>query len=347
MHFQKIEMFFTMHYYLFIFRILGLAPFAVNVASLRQNHVENPEKPVSISHIGSIYNIFMSCFTCFLCIKNFKAIFSVNISSLNMLTKMVGSYFNIMGYVLIIIIWLSFIQRQAEVVSLGNTILDIYRRIGELTKIKGLPRKLMLKMVWQLIISTIVITNIFIIIDFSILIAISYCMPTVIINYTLMQYSFILDIIGYGVDILNSLLKTLGEIKTTLPLFVRKNHIPNDVQSRLSTVRMLHHQLIQISHKVTNFYAIPLFLGIPFFLVMIIYSTYFVLLPFMNQTEAKTIMYFNGFGLIIAQSTPVIFVAISATQLKEVIKQTANVIHIILDNCICSSSTTTMVMVET
>nr|XP_011299248.1 PREDICTED: uncharacterized protein LOC105264214 [Fopius arisanus] len=148
----------------------------------------------------------------------------------------------------------------------------------------------------------------------SILTLIIFVCPSIIISWTIVQYSLVLHLVDERIANVNKSLLKIGKIPVDLEMpsvFIRKT--PVDDSGQITTIRRVDVELCNFCYKIRDFYALPTLMTVTFFGSSLVYSSYFLAMPLVTRSNHH--------------------LHLTVTKITRTVKKTANIIHLLLDNC--------------
>ncbi|THK33158.1 putative gustatory receptor 39b [Diachasma alloeum] len=327
----------TVYCNLFVFRLLGLAPFSVRTSCLLGINLRSNDKKIfSVSKFGYIYNAILTVSMTWLIINSKIYVFPATIRVEELLPKLVGKSLMVFGYAMAVIIWIAYILRQSSMVTIANGIYDSFRVMESCRDIHVKHGNcLMFKWLVFLMSSVYICVVEHIEYSYTSIIVIYIKLSGLVLGWMMLQYSFILDVFRDRFADLNEGLLRIGRVSEEFEVpsfFHRKILINSTVLADIATLRRVHGELCHLCYQVGDNYALLVLLVIIVFSAGSVYNIYFLLIPAISNYP-PLLPLITGIGWIVIQLSAVIYLTTSATRVTQAVRRTAHVIHALLDMC--------------
>ncbi|THK33159.1 uncharacterized protein LOC114841434 [Diachasma alloeum] len=332
------------HLIFFFFKIIGLAPFAVDIPRLLEAKKEHnsPKKTFTASTIGIIHNCALIACIIYVDSQTFDSVRRDPSAQVIKLPKIIGRCLTAIGFLLSIFIWALYILRVRRIVALANELLEID---GIMFRANSLhlkfPKAIVLVSAVHFTMSGYLIAAEVSTQQTSIHVLIVFVLPSIIVSWTLVQYSLVLHMIEERIANVNRSLLEIGNIPMELAmpsLFVRKIPVTKDATAKIVSIRRVDVDLCDLCYKIRDFYAPPTLMTVTFFGASLVYSGYFLVMPFITRSDPHFhLTYINGIAWLSLQLSCLFNLTISVTKITRTIRKTVNFVHLLLDCCVLPS----------
>lgn len=285
-----------------IFKIMGLAPFAVREStSVKKSSKDNwqaytirRKSPEFVSsQTGSVYNCALVLVQLCLAGLSIPMEFGVPYPGKTEVTAMIEICLAVFGNAVVVVVWLMYCIRQNDLVTLTNRLTKVdatFDRLNGARVISGLRYFVILlatnTLAWiQLLFSEEVAFHAPVITWFS------FITPSIIVNWFILQYVIALKLIKNRLKHLNKLLHgcPINSIVFPLRSFLIESVSIDELQvPTIVSLRRAHTCLYEISRGVADFYSLPILMAVGFVSFLSFYNAYILIAPFVINIEKPT-----------------------------------------------------------
>ncbi|XP_057335944.1 uncharacterized protein LOC130674590 [Microplitis mediator] len=327
------------HCHLYIFKILGLAPWKINVPIIFENGLyrNNTDCPYEISITGAIYNIFLIFALCvyaiILHIYDFSAVERMD----SIITKIVGKSIIAFGLIGVITIWFVYIFYQKVIVEIAN---EMYMLDNYLKRCKyySLENDFCIYFIFGG--NFIMYAGMFLLEIFTYFSVVTplWTVPYLISSWILTQYALTLNFILKRFKSLNKTILKLGKINLESEfdtILVTKMKIHNSTVADIVNINDANRKLYEICNKVADFYALPLLIAIIYCTITAIFDFYYLFISFVTNKfgDFSSVIHIECSSSILMAFFDFVALISNAIRITREVKKTAPYIHLLLDRC--------------
>lgn len=297
-----------------IFKILGVAPFTVNISvdnrkTLKQSNLLY----FSTSITGSLYNVTLSL--CLLLVIYFLTPIILNLEQSKIGIMFTTSLF-IGCNIMVITILLIYVIRQRDIVKIANQLVNLNTKLIAILLYDDVDNKpnnskfyytstiIIYGMSFTLLLTTQVIgTSIFAI----------TLIPQFLLVWSTIQYALIVKYLQQLFKVVNkslNLLENCAFERENLVINLAPNLMRHKIMKDLCDIRKAHRILYDISRQVSEFYSLPSLLVSTYACTGTMYSSYHFVISFFRDTvQLSYVRFFNSVFWIVQPILPTIILA--------------------------------------
>lgn len=286
-------------------KLIGLAPFSVTKNDL---HLK---VRVSYSKLGNIYNSLLILIGLYLTSYSKEAISNFDFPNRTEFVITLITSKSIIGGITLISIWIFVSMEQKMVIKINRILIEIEK----ISKILNIGIKTQVKSVIAvyfganaLLWISIMVTDELVFEIFSNSIWITMNISCFIGSWFIIQYGLIANLLKKQFRDLNSSFETLAN-----------NIAPfNEVKimNEFLQLKNLYSLLYEIVQEISEFYSFPIFIITTYFCGSIVYTSYYLLQPFVYYTEKYTfLLTCNSIQYLCMELFPIVILTINITSL--------------------------------
>ncbi|XP_063977364.1 uncharacterized protein LOC135162643 [Diachasmimorpha longicaudata] len=317
------------------FKILGLLPIAVKI--------ENGNFEARAPWIGYVYNIFLIILIFILDFFSIPYTFEAQYINDSVLTTRLKLTKAILGTIVLFIIWLIMCIRLKLMADIANKFINYDNEMinyDHIYQMKTSNSHSIILLVLNTVIWIGVIITDFLISEYfamNVLFWVSMTIPSIIVNWLLIQYTMVLCQLTRRFENINRMIVQLNPFTESIEsvyyeAFAARIPLSRSIIGTLLAIKRLHANYYEVTNDIANFYAIPLLFGVTFFCGTIIYSAYYLIIPLITVSwEYKILLNTANSVLMLAmQLSPIAMMAFSVNRLSHEMNMTADAVHKLL-----------------
>ncbi|CAK9799638.1 Putative gustatory receptor 28b [Anthophora plagiata] len=325
---------------LFIFKSVGLATFTVkNQENSKGKWVEDVVH-FTATKIGILYNLLLSCLVIGLNYITIPSLYTAEYTNKSSITTLIEVFQAVIGSVVIFFTSLHYCTNQSALVRIGNDLVETRTSLRRMQKSIDEKRVFRLFLVAHLLNFSLLI-SVWITEEFAFhtdyILWLVDIIPTAFVSLIYMQYFSVLIWIDAIFSRINSIIQDYSKFgyDHTRPKVLhhtRSMSISPLTMQLLVQIRNLHDHLCNVSDKVSQFYAVPILMGISFSFVTMLYNTYYLISPFLSTSKyMNSITLVNTVFWLLLLLYPLNLLTNKITSIISEIERTGGVVHTLLN----------------
>ncbi|XP_076668976.1 putative gustatory receptor 28a isoform X2 [Andrena cerasifolii] len=289
-----------------LFKIIGLATFSV-----QRNNSTRRSLETSCAFIGTklaiLYNLLLFC----MAVSVFTTIpsrYYSDYTNKNMITTIVEIFLGILGTLMICTVLLCYCKDQSTLVRIGNHFILVeteLRRLREPIDRKRTVCLLLVLYLFQLGLVVAVMVTDYLAFQSTPMLWLTDIMPIAFASWILIQYFSVLTFVNATFADVNgsiqSLCRSCSYCKRPM-LFnqYRRVVVTSSSIQLLLRFRDIHDHLCSISDDISEFYSIPVLVGVSYVFFQFLYNVYYLLIPIvMNDIVLDPMILANTILLLV------------------------------------------------
>lgn len=289
---QKYSSHLKLYSFLLIFKILGLAPSAINISKILKSTINrNISYPYKVSKFGLFYNVLLIfTLSAYVIVLMYKDMFIPNYVNSNSL-KIVVTNLRFFGTTGVIIIWFVYIYYQKTVVQIANDLYTVDTNL-EICKYYSLIND---SHAYYIIIANSVFSGGLLLLNLVLyhsLVMPLWMVPCIISSYFLAQYALFLSIITQRFNSINKTILKFGNMHSDDELstiFTDKITLCKPIINDIENVNHANLELCNICNKMTDFYTFPTLITVIYFMIISMMNLYFLVGATITQSDELTL----------------------------------------------------------
>ncbi|XP_076668978.1 putative gustatory receptor 28a isoform X4 [Andrena cerasifolii] len=328
-----------------LFKIIGLATFSV-----QRNNSTRRSLETSCAFIGTklaiLYNLLLFC----MAVSVFTTIpsrYYSDYTNKNMITTIVEIFLGILGTLMICTVLLCYCKDQSTLVRIGNHFILVeteLRRLREPIDRKRTVCLLLVLYLFQLGLVVAVMVTDYLAFQSTPMLWLTDIMPIAFASWILIQYFSVLTFVNATFADVNgsiqSLCRSCSYCKRPM-LFnqYRRVVVTSSSIQLLLRFRDIHDHLCSISDDISEFYSIPVLVGVSYVFFQFLYNVYYLLIPIvMNDIVLDPMILANTILLLVILVYPLSLLTTKITNTAKEIGKTRVSVHALL-NCAIDGET--------
>lgn len=279
---------------LFIFKILGLAPFGINISKIfkNDNHKNNQAYPYTFSKYGFLYNIFLIFLLCAYIIITY--IFNVLVPASNSnLIKIVLTSVRLFGIIGAIVTWFVYIYHQKTIVNIANELYDVDNYL-KICKYYSLERDYH---TYYIFIGNILIYGGVFLLNLTLYFTLKmplWMLPCTISSWVFTQYAMVLNFITQRFKSINKTILKIGKMDTESEpdtVLSKKITLSELIVNDIQIINYSDMKLCNICSETSDFYSLPALIAIIYFMAIAMFNLYYLFMAIVtNNFEEYTVL---------------------------------------------------------
>ncbi|RLZ02140.1 Gustatory receptor 4 [Cephus cinctus] len=345
----------------FSYKAIGLATFSIRSESFRSpkdskvsvdpgNPNETTKDDISLkfvySRCSSVYNVLLGCFLFGMNYSGIPSIYSTSYFNNTSLVQIIETTQAVCSIVVVTTAMFVYTVKQKTAVRIAGRIIQMDRillRMDDVFRdnISTWPSLCYFLGSVGLLVNHLTLEVIAFDEDVISLFAVTF--PSFIIYWLMLQYIFVVNLIGRRFKATNRALRGLiprsnvaadfyPGIPLNLPGYVVAN---NSATGSIRKLQLVYMTLCEVCLEVSEYYGVPILLAITYCFYSLVYNAYYVLGPFvMSREEMEFLIVLNSISWVVILVSPIAVLAWSVTKTATEAKRTSGVVHKLLDSAL-------------
>nr|XP_031846910.1 putative gustatory receptor 28b [Nomia melanderi] len=321
-----------------LFKVLGLA-----TASLRSGDSKSKQSArlsFATRPLGTIYNVLLCCAILVSSLFSIPALYIYEYANKSSTTTVIEKIQGISGYLMILGILLYYCVNQPTIKSIGNCLIRVEGKLRLLRY--SIDHK---RIVWILTIVYVLHIVLFFVtlvtqhvafLD-NPLIWFTDVFPTTLANWLLIQYFSVISLMKMNFVCANHVLRNLCSSSHAADSYAkylcrsRRVFVNSSTIQSLLQLRNIYDDLFDVSKEISDFYSLPILIGIPFLFYTLLYNFYYLLQPLIIDHESLELLSFvNTVIWIMFLIYPIGLLTVEVTNLLNEVEKIGILVHSLL-----------------
>lgn len=309
------------------FKVLGLAPYAMkknpeSKPSTNTTPRDHGRIKFSISRLGSFYNIVLLAVHLRLLTLGMHTVYSDQYPGKSTVTETIELLVTLFGNSVLTMIYLMLAIRQRAAVRVLNRLLSLHDGISDRNDkytCESCRNYFLLVSLANLVVLIGIQTMGWLGFEYSFIGMVRIDWPIAIISWFMTQYIFVVKFMYHPLKYVNRRLADCSA--ATLSVNARRLFVVRDAPLNESLVesvtglRRVHDELYQIATEVSDFYSFPMLLSITHLVTVVVYSAYYLILPFVVMSDTQTtLMIIHSVVYMICTFLPIAVLTLEITR---------------------------------
>lgn len=303
------------------FKVIGLATFRCCFTGQKR---KNPPKSFQYSKLGIAYNILL---VCLMIASNYLSVpYSIKLDYPNKTNMTVGIeiFQTVLGSISISAVLLTYCFGEKSLMRIGNRLADVEYELDRLYRLHSSLRR---GRVFR-ILTIVCIFNGSLLLILLITEHIAFkhnptswltdIVPTFHLGWLMIQYFLLVTVIQVNFADVNRAIQCLAGTNTPEPQALHQTQrvvVGNSIVHQLLELRDVHAHLCNVSQDVSDFYSMSILFAISFIFFSLVYNSYYLISPVLNDETLEYEVLANTVSWIIFLIYPILLLTSSITKL--------------------------------